>query len=69
MRGAQLNGAYDAWEPRDETEQMAFYFAAPGDAAPADINVAMNATGQTVYVMSRCGHGAVNCDFDSVFAS
>jgi len=69
MVGTTLNGAYDAWEPSDETEQMAFYFAAPGDAAPADINTAMAGKGKTVYVLSRCGHGAMACDFDSVFAS
>jgi hypothetical protein len=67
MQGTTLKGAYDSWEPSDETEQMAFYFGAPGDAAPADINTAMSGTGKTVYVMSRCGHGAVKCDFDTVF--
>jgi len=69
LQGTVLNGAYGAWEPSDETEQMAFYFAAPGDAAPAEIGMAMNGTGMTVYVMSKCGHGSVDCDFDSVFAS
>jgi len=67
LASTTLKGAYDAWEPSPETEQMAFYFASPGDDKPNDIHDALNTTGSTVYVLSRCGHGAVSCDFDSVF--
>jgi len=67
LSGVSLNGAFNPWEPSPETEQTAFYFGAPGADAPADIHVAMNGTGSTVYALQRCGHGAVKCDFDSVF--
>jgi hypothetical protein len=69
LNGTTLKGAYSAWEPSPETEAFAFYFGAPNDDKPADINIAMNGTGHTVYVLSRCGHGAVACDFDGVFHS
>jgi len=69
LSGTTISGAFDPWEPSPETEQMAFYFGAPSDDKPTDIHAAMNTTGATVYVMSRCGHGAVNCDFGSVFGS
>merc|ERR1711907_38998 len=67
LKGSTLKGGYDAWEPSPETEQMAFFFGSPNDDKPSDIHRAMNGTGSTVYVLSRCGHGAVNCDFSSVF--
>jgi len=67
LQGTTLKGAYDAWEPSPETEQMAFYFGGPGDDKPQDIHAAMNGTGETVYVMSRCGYHSTNCDFSSVF--
>jgi len=62
-----LNGAYDAWEPSPETEQMAFYFGAPGDEKPTDVHTAMNGTGMTAYMLSRCSPHAAQCSFDSVF--
>merc|ERR1711934_653994 len=48
---------------------MAFFFGAPGDAAPADIHVAINGTGKTVYALQRCSAHSDKCDFDSVFSS
>jgi hypothetical protein len=69
LSGTTLSGAFDPWEPSDETEQFAFYFGAPNDDKPDTIHTAMNGTGATVYTMSKCGHGSVNCDFDSVFTT
>jgi len=67
LTGVTLQGAYDAWEPSPETEQFAFYFGAPGDDKPLDIQTAMNGTGMTVYHMSKCSDKATSCSFDSVF--
>eukprot|EP00656_Telonema_subtile_P045034 TRINITY_DN512_c0_g2_i2.p1 TRINITY_DN512_c0_g2~~TRINITY_DN512_c0_g2_i2.p1 ORF type:complete len:454 (+),score=141.60 TRINITY_DN512_c0_g2_i2:499-1860(+) len=69
LAGVKLNGGFNPWEPSPETEQTAFFFGAPSEAAPLDIHAAMNGTGSTVYALSRCGHGAAQCDFDSVFPS
>jgi hypothetical protein len=69
LQGTTLKGAFDPWEPSPETEQFAFYFGAPTDDKPASIHVAMNGTGQTVYVMARCAAKATNCDFDTVFTT
>jgi hypothetical protein len=69
LSGSTIKGAFSPWEPSDETEQFAFYFGAPSDDKPASIQAAMNGTGQTVYVLSRCGHGSVKCDFNSVFTT
>ena len=67
LKGSVYSGAFHPWEPSTETEQDAFYFGAPNDDAPADINTAMNGTGATVYNLARCGGHATLCDFSAVF--
>lgn len=68
LKGVTLRGGYSPWEPSAETEQQAFYFAAPNaEVPPPSDSAAMIGNGATVYAMSRCSPKAISCNFSSVF--